>query len=152
MTPIEALVRQLYGLGVVRREISRHALAELGSQGFTALATIAVHGPLRVSEVARHLAVDLSVASRQVAALAAEGHVRRSPDERDRRAQIVAITPAGQKVLRDSHGRMVEAFERVLSGWSDADVLALRGGLERLRDDFVELAADHEIVLEEKSA
>jgi DNA-binding MarR family transcriptional regulator len=134
--PIEALVRQLYCLGVVQRDISRHAMAELGSQGFTALAAIQLHGPLRVSDVAHRLGVDLSVASRQVAALADEGHVERRPDDRDRRAQLVAVTPAGVRVLEDSHQRMVAAFSRVLDGWSDEDVAALTGGLQRLRDDF----------------
>jgi DNA-binding MarR family transcriptional regulator len=134
--PIEALVRQLYGLGVVQRDISRHAMAELGSQGFTALAAIQIHGPLRVSDVAHRLGVDLSVASRQVAALADEGHVERRPHERDRRAQLVAVTPVGLRALQDSHQRMVAAFSRVLDGWSGDDVAALTGGLQRLRDDF----------------
>jgi DNA-binding MarR family transcriptional regulator len=133
---IEALVRQLYGLGIVQRDISRHAMAELGSQGFTALAAIQVHGPLRVSDVALRLGVDLSVASRQVAALADEGHVERRPDGRDHRAQLVAATPAGLRALEDSHQRMVAAFSRVLESWSDEDVAALTGGLQRLRDDF----------------
>jgi DNA-binding MarR family transcriptional regulator len=139
--PIEALVRQLYGLGMVKREMSRHAMAELGSQGFTALAVIGIHGPLRVNEVAYWLGVDLSVASRHVAALAEDGHVERCPDDRDRRAQLVAATPSGVRVLKDSHERMVAAFTRVLDGWSDEDVAALTGGLQRLRHDFTRLQA-----------
>jgi DNA-binding MarR family transcriptional regulator len=141
--PIEALVRQLYGLGMVRRDIERHALAELGTQGFTALAAIQVHGPLRVSEVAQRLGVDLSVASRQIASLTAEGYVERREDESDRRAQLVAVTTAGRRVLRESHRRMVAAFTRVLDDWSDEDVQTLTSGLERLRDDFARLAAAH---------
>jgi DNA-binding MarR family transcriptional regulator len=141
--PIEALVRQLYGLGMVRRDIERHALAELGTQGFTALAAIQLHGPLRVSEVANRLGVDLSVASRQIASLAAEGYVERREDDRDRRAQMVATTATGRRVLRESHRRMVAAFTRVLEGWSDDDVDALTGGLERLRGDFARLATAH---------
>jgi DNA-binding MarR family transcriptional regulator len=139
--PIEALVRQLYGLGMVRRQISRHAMAELGTQGFTALAVVQLHGPLRVSEVAEQLGVDLSVASRQIASLTAEGYVERRADDRDRRAQLVAVTRAGRRALRESHRRMVAAFETVLHGWDDEDVNALTGGLERLRDDFARLAA-----------
>jgi hypothetical protein len=65
-----ALVRQLYGLGMVNREIGRHALAELGTPGFTGLAVIQVDGPLRVSDVAQRLGMDLSLASRQIASLA----------------------------------------------------------------------------------
>jgi len=142
-TPIEALVRQLYGLGMVQRDIGRHAMAELGTQGFHALAVLQVHGPLRVSDVAQRLGVDLSVASRQIASLAAEGYVERHEDSRDRRAQLVAVTRSGRKVLRESHRRMVAGFTRVLEGWSDEDVNALTGGLERLRDDFARLAAAH---------
>jgi DNA-binding MarR family transcriptional regulator len=134
--PIEALVRQLYGLGVVKREVSRRAMSGLGSQGFTALAVIKVHGPLRVSDVAHRLGVGLSVASRQVAALAREGHVERRRGDLDRRAQLVAATPAGVRVLKDSHRRMVAFVTRVLDGWSDEDVAALTGGLQRLRADF----------------
>jgi DNA-binding MarR family transcriptional regulator len=139
--PIEALVRQLYGLGMVRRHIERHALAELGTQGFTALAAIQLHGPLRVSDVAQRLGVDLSVASRQIASLTAEGYVERREDDRDRRAQLVAPTAAGRRVLRESHRRMVAAFTRVLEGWPDEDVQTLTSGLERLREDFARLAA-----------
>ena len=46
-------------------------------------------------------------------------------------------------MLRESHRRMVAAFTRVLEGWSDEDVDALTGGLERLREDFARLAAAH---------
>ena len=140
-TPIEALVRQLYGLGMVQRDIARHAMAELGTQGFTALAVLQVHGPQRVSEVAHRLGVDLSVASRQIAALAAEGYVERREDDRDRRAQLVAVTRPGRRVLRESHRRMVAAFTNVLEHWSDDDVNALTTGLERLRGDYARLAA-----------
>src|SRR3954464_8738477 len=106
---VENLVRQLYGLGVVRREIGRHALAELGSQGFTALAIVHKHGPVRISDVAHRLNIDLSVASRPVAALEAAGYIRREPDEDDRRARRVTVTEAGSRVLTESHRRMVEA-------------------------------------------
>src|SRR3954447_11040522 len=104
MTPssVEDLVKSLYRLGLVQREIARHALAELGSQGFVALGVIHLDGPIRVSDVARRLQVDLSVASRQCAALTAAGYVEREPDPDDRRAQRVTTTAAGQRVLEES--------------------------------------------------
>jgi DNA-binding MarR family transcriptional regulator len=143
---IENLVRQLYGLGTVRREIGRHALAELGSQGFTALGVVHVHGPIRVSDVAQHLAVDLSVASRQVRALIDAGYVDREPDPDDARATLVSTTDAGRRVLEESHRRMVHAFGRVLDGWSDEDIAALTRSLERLRKDFTQTpASDREV-------
>ena len=94
MSASEDLVIALYRLGLVQRSIARHALAELGSQGFTALAVIQRQGPVRVSEVAEQLSVDLSVASRQVAALVLAGYVEREPDPDDRRASRLRPTAA----------------------------------------------------------
>lgn len=129
-------MRELYGLGEVRRELGRHALAGLGSPGFVALAAVCAHGPLRVSEVAQRLAVDVSVVSRQIAALDAAGYVMRKPDPLDRRAHQVVVTEAGQAVLDASHRRMVQAFAHALETWSAQDIDALTGGLARLREAF----------------
>lgn len=139
-TEVEELVRQLYGLGTVRREIGRHALAELGTQGFNALAAIHGAGSLRVSEVAALLQVDLSVASRQVGALATSGYVERRVDTADRRAQRLALTEAGERALHEAHRRMVEAFAEVLRDWAPEDLARLTAALERLRTDFTRAA------------
>ena len=108
---VQQLVRQLYGLGLVQREIDRHALAQLGSQGFAALAIVGLHGPLRVSDVAARLHVDLSVASRQVAALDRAGHVtrdarRRRPARARRRAD--RRRPRRAARLAPPHGRRLQ--------------------------------------------
>src|SRR4051794_25346524 len=137
-TPVEDLVISLYRLGVVQREIARHALAELGTQGFTALAIVHREGPVRVSDVAERLRVDLSVASRQCAALVSAGYAERQADPGDRRAYRMTATERGTRVLSDSHRRMVEAFARPLASWPEEDVAALAAGLNRLRDDFAE--------------
>ena len=141
---VERLVKELYGLGVVRREIARHALAELGTQGFNALAVVHVYGPMRISEAAHKLSVDLSVASRQVTALVKAGYLERDPDPDDRRAYIVRTNDAGKKVLEESHRRMVHAFQRALDGWSGDDVAAISDGLARLSAVFTGAPADAE--------
>jgi DNA-binding MarR family transcriptional regulator len=135
-TAAEHLVRSLYRLGLVQREIARHALAELGSQGFTALAIVQKHGPVRIGDIAQWLSVDGSVASRQVAALAAAGYVRREPDPADRRAHRITVTQRGTHVLTVSHRRMVAAFAGALAGWTEEEVVALAEQLDRLRADF----------------
>jgi DNA-binding MarR family transcriptional regulator len=132
---VENLVRSLYRLGMVQRELARHALAELGSQGFVALGVIRVNGPVRVSDVAQALNVALSVASRQVAALERAGYVAREADPEDGRAHRVSATETGRRVLEESHRRMVHAFSRALEDWSEADVMGLAESLERLRED-----------------
>ncbi len=132
---VEHLVRSLYRLGLVQRELSRHALSELGSQGFLALGVIRVNGPVRVSDVAHALSVVLSVASRQVAALERAGDVAREADPEDGRAHRVSATEAGRRVLEESHRRMVGAFSGALEDWTEQEVEALSAALERLRED-----------------
>jgi DNA-binding MarR family transcriptional regulator len=133
---VERLVVSLYRLGLVQRAIAREGLSELGGQGFSALALVQRLGPLRVSAIAERLHVDLSVASRQVAALVRAGFAARTADPDDRRAQRIAITPAGERVVRETQERMVAAFAAALPGWSDDELLALAAQLDRLRDDF----------------
>ena len=132
---VEDLVRSLYRLGMVQRELARHALAELGTQGFVALGVIHLNGPVRVSDVAQRLNVALSVASRQVTALERAGYVERDTDPEDGRAHRVSATDAGRAVLEESHRRMVHAFGRALQGWSAKEITALSESLERLRED-----------------
>jgi DNA-binding MarR family transcriptional regulator len=132
---VEDLVRSLYRLGMVQRELARHALAELGTQGFVALGVIHLHGPVRVSDVAQRLNVALSVASRQVTALERAGYVERDTDPEDGRAHRVSATDTGRAVLEESHRRMVHAFGRALQGWSAKEITALSESLERLRED-----------------
>ena len=142
-TAVEDLVISLYRLGLVQREIARHALAELGTQGFTALAIVHREGPVRVSDVAEHLRIDLSVASRQVAALVTAGYAEREADPDDRRSYRISATERGTRVLRESHRRMVQTFERPLASWPEDDIVALAAGLDRLREDFADQAAQN---------
>jgi DNA-binding MarR family transcriptional regulator len=139
---VERLVKELYGLGVVRREIARHALAELGTQGFNALAVVHVYGPMRISDAAQKLSVDLSVASRQVNALVNAGYLDRDSDPDDRRAYILRTSDAGKKVLEESHRRMVHAFQQALEGWTSDDVAAISDGLARLSAVFAGAPAE----------
>ena len=142
--PVEDLVIALYRLSRVQRAIAREALAELGGQGFAALAVVHREGPVRVSTVAEQLSVDLSVASRQVGALTLAGYVEREPDPEDRRATRINLTPEGTRVLRDSHRRMVAITATALQEWSAGDVTDLAAQLERLREDFAEVASQNQ--------
>jgi DNA-binding MarR family transcriptional regulator len=95
--------------------------------------------------VAQHLAVDMSVASRQVNALIGAGYLEKQPDPDDARATLLSTTRAGKRVLEESHRRMVHAFGRVLESWSDDEIASLAGSLERLRNDFTNTASDREV-------
>lgn len=133
---IDGLTRALYGIAGIRRDLRRRAGIEHVPVGLTALGSIHRVGPARVSDIAHDLQVDLSVASRQVQALEAEGLVDRVPDPHDRRSSLVALSVAGREKLGRVHQRLADALQDALSAWEPATVEALVEGLLRLRDDL----------------
>jgi DNA-binding MarR family transcriptional regulator len=141
---IEALVRAVYELTAVKRDIPRLAGFE-HPVGLVPLGAVHQCAPARVKDLAEYLHVDLSVASRQVAALEAAGFVRREPDPDDRRSQRVSTTERGDAALRDAHARIVEVFASALGRWSREDVEGLTAALRRLRVDYEHAVPGHHL-------
>jgi DNA-binding MarR family transcriptional regulator len=134
-TVIEPLVRAVYELSAMKRDIPRLAGFD-HPVGLVPLAAVHRCAPARVKDLAEHLHVDLSVASRQVAALEAAGYVRREPDPEDRRSARVTTTDAGEAALTHAHERIVGVFASALAQWSAEDVEHLTAALGRLRSDY----------------
>jgi DNA-binding MarR family transcriptional regulator len=92
-----------------------------------------VEGRLRTQlELARAARLDKSTMVVAVDALEGEGLVERRPDPKDRRARIVAPTPAGQELLARVEGVVLGVEDEVLADLGAADRRALRGLLARL--------------------
>ncbi|MFQ5538534.1 MAG: MarR family winged helix-turn-helix transcriptional regulator [Gemmatimonadota bacterium] len=72
-----------------------------------ALKAIVDQGAMTVNDLARHLFMDKSTASRVADALLRMGHITRTTDPRDRRAVRLAPTASGRKVCR----RIVEELD-----------------------------------------
>ncbi len=140
-TPAGQLARQLYGLAAVRRELGKAANADLPGHGFGALVSIRKRENARVSDIAADLQVDLSVASRQIAALVAAGFVARQPDPADRRAHVLELTDAGVAAIRAAFLQMVGLIDDALSDWQAEEITTLAASLERLVDSFTGAAA-----------
>ncbi len=138
-TPAEDLIRQIYGLAALRRELGRVASGELSTPGFGALVALHRGQASRVSDLASVLQIDQSVASRQVAALQAAGFVERTVDPDDRRAHLLGVTDAGRAALGDVHQKLTDALGDALRAWDPDDVVVLARGLERLIASFDEL-------------
>jgi DNA-binding MarR family transcriptional regulator len=132
-----ALLDELRELGALRRDLQRRAALGGVAGGLLALSALDRLGPARVSQVAEELQVDLSVASRQVAALHTAGYVTRLPDPQDGRSQKVKLTAAGKRALRNAQERSVEVLDRATRGWTDAEVDGLVSSLRRLRHDYL---------------
>jgi DNA-binding MarR family transcriptional regulator len=137
-----ALLDELRELGALRRDLQRRAALGGVAGGLLALSALDRLGPARVSQVADELQVDLSVASRQVAALHDAGYVTRIPDPQDGRSQSVKLTAAGRRALRKAQDRSVTVLDRATHDWTDAEVDALVCGLRRLRHDYLNALDD----------
>jgi DNA-binding MarR family transcriptional regulator len=148
---IEPLVRAVYGLTALKRDLPRLAGFD-HPVGLVPLAVVNRLAPARVKDVARELHVDFSVASRQQTALATAGSLRREPDPEDRRAHLVSLTGEGTAALERAHGRIVGVFASALEGWTDEEISSLTDALGRLRDDYGRAAADNTFSTTQKEA
>jgi DNA-binding MarR family transcriptional regulator len=97
------------------------------------LLRLAGDGPRRSCDLAHELHLDQSTVSRHVAALEADGLVRRTRNEEDRRAHLLELTPAGSTLAHERVTERVRRFEAVTASWSEDDAATFA----RLIDDFV---------------
>ena len=108
-----------------------------------ALSTIERSGPLGPSELARLELVQRPTVTRVVTRLCEGGLVVRLPDERDRRAALLEVTPEGRRVLgalrRRKTAYLAERLERLKP--EERELLARAGDLlERLLEENEERA------------
>lgn len=101
------------------------------------------HGPARVSELAQALQLTPAAITQLVAELEGRGYVRRTRDERDRRAVQVSLTEAGEQVLEAHRQRRRAAVQRLAEALTAEDRAALTRILLRLRETG--LGGDSEI-------
>lgn len=140
----EVLTTLELALGVVVRHLtlprtwSRIAAAvdptltgSIDRSAYPLLGRIGRQGPLRLSDLADQMGVQLSTISRQVAELEKHGLVVRTVHPADRRSVTLELSERGEAVrasLRDARHRLLQ--ER-LAGWSPAELAELAELLSR---------------------
>jgi DNA-binding MarR family transcriptional regulator len=105
------------------------------------LYTVNCAGPLRLSDLASQVQLDVSTVSRHVRALEEAGCLERATDPGDRRAAFLSLTASGRKVLDDTFARRRAALDAALAGWSSDDLGTLERLLNKLADDLESAAA-----------
>jgi DNA-binding MarR family transcriptional regulator len=75
-------------------------------------------GPLRVSELAEALGLDRTTVTRHLDELETRGLVTRRPDERDRRALVVSLTPAAAEHLDAMRTRNRQRIRQICADWT----------------------------------
>lgn len=94
-------------------------------------------GELGIGDVAQHLHVDISVASRQASQLVESGYAERStPDApgTDRRVRTVRLTERGRAFTADTKVTMDARAAEAFSAWTPAELADASAVLERIAD------------------
>jgi len=133
---ITALNDVIRDVAVLKRDLQRQIVCEVPMAAVSVLSVVDRYGAMRVGELAEHLCVDLSVASRHASTLEQHGLIERVPSASDGRSHDVQLTPAGRDVLDDVRGHAVRRLADALSDWTDAELAELATSLTRLRADL----------------
>ena len=94
---------------LARRLRRLRADTSLGLGPLAALGTLDRHGPMTPGELAAHERVQPPSMTRIVKALEETGYLTRTPHPTDGRQVVLALTPAGEKMLREDR-RQREAW------------------------------------------
>ena len=95
----------------------------------------ALDGEFTQKQLADMIGLDKTTMVVTVDELEQRGYAERRPSTTDRRARIIAVTPAGRKVLAKGRKLAAEIENDVLSALPASERRALVSGLERLAGD-----------------
>jgi DNA-binding MarR family transcriptional regulator len=109
---------------------------DLGRSGYSILTSLEADGARRLTGLAEEFSLDQSTVSRRVAALERHGFIERQADERDKRASLVSISPAGRKALRRRRSAILASLSALVEDWSHEERQAFADGLTRFADDL----------------
>lgn len=108
---------------------------------FRLLVVLSARGPLKLTALAEHLAVNPSTATRMVDRLVTAGLVSREANPTSRRELMVALTGTGATVVRDVTARRRAEITRIVSRMAPAT----RQGLVRALSAFTEAGGEPSI-------
>ena len=94
---------------------------QLDRAGYLLLRALQRLGPSDINTLACALGLDPSTAGRQVAAVEADGLVRRKPAPNDRRRSIIDATAEGRRRMRRTSEKRRRIAADLLDDWSDED-------------------------------
>ncbi|GAA1652891.1 MarR family winged helix-turn-helix transcriptional regulator [Catellatospora bangladeshensis] len=112
------------------------ALAPIGlrSTQFSILQLLSVQGELTISGLAELIAMDRTTMATNLKPLAREGLVTIEPSATDRRARLVALTPAGLAKVKAGLPLWQQAQERFEAKFGAAEAAELRASLDAVLD------------------
>lgn len=93
------------------------------------------HGPLSQKRLAEALQKEQATITRTVDRMQRKGLVTRTPDPKDRRANIVSLTPASQKLLGEIEPHAISAAKGTVAGVSPEDLAVFFRVLDQVKEN-----------------
>ena len=127
----------LVARSILRLQVPQHVLRDgesVDKAGYWLLVRLSEQGPIRLSELAGSVELDLSTVSRQVRDLVASGLLTKDPDPLDGRASLLGLSARGAAVLEAVSDARRQARAEALADWSDDERSTLAHSLFRLAD------------------
>lgn len=121
-------------IGRLKRDLVKELTCDVPFAALSALAVLEQQGATRVGELADHLGIDVSVASRHASTLEERGLAERRPSDIDRRAHAIVITTEGAAMIRSARDDVRRRIDDALRDWDTADLHDLSHRLNRLRE------------------
>ena len=149
---VDTVVAIEHALTRFMRQATRPALGKwlsdvggvsLDRADYVALARIDEAEPVRLTELAEILGIDLSAVSRQVRDLVESALVERSKDACDQRASLLRLTAEGRALLCRVRLARQEAMRRLLVGWSECGDVCMVLSVANGRREEQECGTDH---------
>lgn len=107
---------------------------ELTPLQFGVLAALDRFGPMDQARLGGVTALDRTTIIVVLTKLEERGLLTRDPSEKDKRAKIVAITPAGRQTVQDVMPNVLEAQDRMLAPLNTRERTQLRALLRKMAD------------------
>jgi DNA-binding MarR family transcriptional regulator len=120
---------------IVAAEVRREAGDDTTMQQFRVLTYLA-EGPLTVSALARRRRVSLQAMGELVQMLVERGWIARTPDQTDRRQQLLTLTEHGCRHYARAQELVMAQLEPLLSKLDAREMAAVRVALPALRRVF----------------
>ncbi|MFF1906503.1 MarR family winged helix-turn-helix transcriptional regulator [Kitasatospora sp. NPDC058218] len=127
-------------LGVLLRRTTRTRLHQRLTEGlgdeldeltYPVLSALARTGPSSAADLAPEVGLDRSGVTRRASRLEDAGLVRREPDPRDRRAQLLVLTEQGHRAVAELRERLAAHITASLAAWPPGEAEAFARSLHR---------------------
>ncbi len=119
---------------LLRAASSRSEIAGLSNARYEFLHALVHGGPTRMSALARHLRISPRTVTPMVDALEAEGLLDRVPDPTDRRAKVLALTPAGFTLMKGAHDARIAMANSLFTPLTTRERNTLAALLDKIID------------------